>query len=101
MGCGSCTTGACSTGGCGQKGGCKTGGCNKMNAYDWFDSMQQPTQSEFNNVYEIRFKNTRKEFFRNANGLSLITGDFVAVESDRGFDVGQISLIVTTRTTVM
>ncbi|MBK9447929.1 MAG: Signal peptidase-like protein [Bacteroidetes bacterium] len=92
MGCGSCTTGACSTGGCGQKGGCKTGGCNKMNAYDWFDSMQQPTQSEFNNVYEIRFKNTRKEFFRNANGLSLITGDFVAVESDRGFDVGQISL---------
>ncbi len=63
-----------------------------MNAYDWFDSMQQPTQSEFNNVYEIRFKNTRKEFFRNANGLSLITGDFVAVESDRGFDVGQISL---------
>ena len=35
-----------------------------MNAYDWFDSMQQPTQSEFNNVYEIRFKNTRKEFFQ-------------------------------------
>lgn len=63
-----------------------------MNAYDWFDSMQQPTQSEYNNVYEIRFKNTRKGFFRNANGLSLITGDFVAVESDRGFDVGQISL---------
>jgi cell fate regulator YaaT (PSP1 superfamily) len=63
-----------------------------MNSYDWFDSMQQPTQSEHNNVYEIRFKNTRKGFYRNANGLSLITGDFVAVESDRGFDVGQISL---------
>lgn len=92
MGCGSSTTGACSTGGCGQTGGCKTGGCNKLNTYDWFDSMQQPTQSEHNNVYEIRFKNTRKGFFRNANGLSLITGDFVAVESDRGFDVGQISL---------
>jgi cell fate regulator YaaT (PSP1 superfamily) len=92
MGCGSCSTGACSTGGCGQKGGCKTGGCNKLNTYDWFDSMQQPTQNEFNNVYEVRFKNTRKEFFRNANGISLVTGDFVAVESDRGFDVGQISL---------
>jgi cell fate regulator YaaT (PSP1 superfamily) len=92
MGCGSCSTGACSTGGCGQKGGCKTGGCNKLNSYDWFDGMQQPTQSEFNNVYEVRFKSTRKEFFRNVNGLSLITGDFVAVESDRGFDVGQISL---------
>ena len=92
MGCGTGSSGACSTGGCGQTGGCKTGGCNKLNAYDWFDSMQQPTQSEYNNVYEIRFKNTRKEFFRNANGISLITGDFVAVESDRGFDVGQISL---------
>ncbi len=92
MGCASCATGTGSTGGCGQSGGCKTGGCNKLNTYDWFDSMQQPTQSEYNNVYEIRFKNTRKEFFRNANGLSVITGDFVAVESDRGFDVGQISL---------
>lgn len=92
MGCGSCTTGACSTGGCGSNGGCKTGGCNKLNAYDWFDGMMQPTQTEHNNVYEIRFKNTRKAFFRNNNGLNLITGDFVAVESDRGFDVGQISL---------
>ena len=92
MGCASCSTGAGSTGGCGQTGGCKTGGCNKLNAYDWFDSKQQPTQSEYNNVYEIRFKNTHKEFFRNANGLPLITGDFVAVESDRGFDVGQVSL---------
>jgi cell fate regulator YaaT (PSP1 superfamily) len=54
--------------------------------------MQQPTQTEYNNVYEVRFKNTRKSFFKNVNGLSLVTGDFVAVESDRGFDVGQISL---------
>lgn len=54
--------------------------------------MQQPTRLEQENIYEIRFKNTRKGFFRNANGLSLITGDFVAVESDRGFDVGQVSL---------
>mgnify|MGYP003685663687 CR=1 FL=1 len=92
MGCGSCSTGGCSTGGCGQSGGCATGGCNKLNTYDWFDGMQQPGQSESNNVYEIRFKNTRKEFYRNVNSLSLITGDFVAVESDRGFDVGQVSL---------
>lgn len=54
--------------------------------------MQQPTQSESDNIYEVRFKNTRKEFFRNVNALPLITGDFVVVESDRGFDVGQISL---------
>lgn len=90
MGCGSCSTGSCSTKGCG--GGCKSGGCNKLNTFDWFAGMQQPTQSESDNIYEVRFKNTRKEFFRNVNALPLITGDFVVVESDRGFDVGQISL---------
>lgn len=91
MGCGSCGTGSsCSTKGCG--GGCKSGGCNKLNTFDWFAGMQQPTQSESDNIYEVRFKNTRKEFFRNVNALPLITGDFVVVESDRGFDVGQISL---------
>jgi cell fate regulator YaaT (PSP1 superfamily) len=90
MGCGSCSTGSCSTGGCG--GGCKSGGCNKLNTHDWFSGMQQPTASESDNVYEVRFKNTRKEFFKNANSIPLITGDYVVVESDRGFDVGQISL---------
>lgn len=54
--------------------------------------MKAPNQSEYEAIYEIRFKNTRKGFFRNVNGLSLITGDFVVVESDRGYDVGQVSL---------
>lgn len=54
--------------------------------------MQQPSLTESDNIYEVRFKNTRKLFFKNANALPLITGDYVVVESDRGFDVGQISL---------
>lgn len=91
MGCGSCGTGGCSTKGC-NSGGCASGGCNKLNTYDWFGNMLPPTQNETNNIYEIRFKNTRKAFFKNVNGVSLITGDYVVVESDRGFDVGQISL---------
>ena len=93
MGCGSCSTGACSTaGGCGRKGGCATGGCNKLNTFDWFNGMKSPTKTEFENIYEVRFKNTRKSFFKNVNGLPLITGDYVVLESDRGYDVGQISL---------
>lgn len=94
MGCGSCGSGGCSTTpkGCNSNGGCSTGGCNKLNTYDWFGNMQQPSQTEYDNIYEIRFKNTRKSFFRNVNGLSLITGDLVVVESDRGYDLGQISL---------
>ena len=93
MSCGTCSSGGgCSTGGCGQKGGCATGGCNKLNTYDWLGNMLSPDKSEVDNVYEIRFKNTRKGFYRNVNGLRLYIGDPVVVESDRGYDVGVLSL---------
>ena len=99
MGCGSCGTGGCgtkssggtATAGCGSK-GCATGGCNKLNAYDWLGNMVPPHIKETDNIYEIRFKNTRKAFFKNVYNVNVMTGDMVAVESDRGFDVGQISL---------
>ncbi|MEM7658517.1 MAG: regulatory iron-sulfur-containing complex subunit RicT [Bacteroidota bacterium] len=92
MGCGSCGSGGCSPAGCGQNGGCSTGGCNKLNTYDWLGNMLRPDQTEVDNVYEVRFKNTHKGFFRNVNGLRLYIGDRVVVESDRGYDVGILSL---------
>ena len=92
MGCESCASGGCSTQGCGRNGGCATGGCNKLNAYDWLNNMLAPGQTEVDNIYEIRFKNTRKGFYRNVNGLRLYIGDAVVVESDRGYDVGVLSL---------
>ncbi|MEM9984224.1 MAG: regulatory iron-sulfur-containing complex subunit RicT [Bacteroidota bacterium] len=92
MGCGSCGTGGCSTGGCGRSGGCATGGCNKLNTFDWLNNMLAPGQTEVDNIYEVRFKNTRKGFYRNVNGLRLYIGDQVVVESDRGYDVGTLSL---------
>lgn len=54
--------------------------------------MLSPDKSEVENVYEVRFKNTRKAFYRNVNGLRLYIGDPVVVESDRGYDVGVLSL---------
>ena len=69
-----------------------TGGCNKLNTFDWLDNMLPPGHTEVDNVYEIRFKNTRKSFYRNVNGLRLYIGDNVVVESDRGYDVGILSL---------
>ena len=36
---------------------------------------------------EIRFKNTRKGFYRNVNGLKLKRGDIVAVEASPGHDI--------------
>lgn len=43
-------------------------------------------------VVEVRFKNTRKAFYRNVNELRLKRGDIVAVEASPGHDIGIISL---------
>lgn len=41
---------------------------------------------------EVRFKNTRKQFFKQEN-LTLTQGDVVAVEASPGHDVGTVSLV--------
>jgi cell fate regulator YaaT (PSP1 superfamily) len=92
MGCGTCSTGnGCGTGGC-KSGGCATGGCNKLNTFDWFSQMLPPDVSRQETLHEVRFKSSHKGFYKNVNGLDLLTGDLVAVEAERGYDVGTISL---------
>ena len=99
MGCSGCSTGrGCSTasnglpGGCKNNGSCGAGGCNKLNVFDWLANMELPSgQSTFDCV-EIRFKNSRKEFFRNVNNLQLNVGDVVAVEASPGHDMGVVSI---------
>jgi cell fate regulator YaaT (PSP1 superfamily) len=53
--------------------------------------MDMPAQDKFN-VAEIRFKNGRKEFFKNTDNLSLTTGDAVIVEVPNGHHLGYVSL---------
>jgi cell fate regulator YaaT (PSP1 superfamily) len=92
MGCASCGTKNGSPSGCGNKGHCLTGGCNKMNTYDWF-SVWQVTDSEPFDIVEISFKKgARKGFYRNRQPYQWSTGDYVAVDSGNGYDVGRISL---------
>jgi cell fate regulator YaaT (PSP1 superfamily) len=99
MGCSGCSTGrGCSTvstglpGGCKNNGSCGAGGCNKLNVFNWLANMELPNgQPEFD-IVEIRFKNSRKEFFRNVNSLQLNVGDVVAVEASPGHDIGIISI---------
>jgi cell fate regulator YaaT (PSP1 superfamily) len=43
-------------------------------------------------VVEIRFKNNRKEFFRNPKGIVLKKDDRVVVEAESGHDLGTVSL---------
>ncbi|MFO7788931.1 MAG: PSP1 domain-containing protein [Bacteroidota bacterium] len=65
-------------------------GCYKLDVYDWLKDTPQ-TPHPFN-IVEIRFKNTRKAYFENANGLQLRIGDVVAVEGSPGHDIGIVSL---------
>ena len=44
------------------------------------------------NCVEVRFKNSRKEFFRNTEGLPLSIGDIVATQAKSGHDVGIVTL---------
>ncbi len=77
--------------GCQNNGACGTGGCNKMNVFDWLSNMEMPAQDKFD-VVEVRFKNGRKDFYRNVDKLSLYTGDSIVVESQTGHHIGYVSL---------
>jgi cell fate regulator YaaT (PSP1 superfamily) len=99
MGCSGCSTGrGCSTasnglpGGCKNNGSCGTGGCNKLNVFDWLANMELPSGQPAFDIVEIRFKNSRKDFYRNVNNLQLNVGDVVAVEATGGHDIGVISI---------
>ncbi len=65
-------------------------GCHKLAIHDWLKDLPE-TGKEFD-VVEVRFKNTRKAFYRNANELNLEQGDIVAVEASPGHDIGIVSL---------
>ncbi len=65
-------------------------GCSKLDTFDWLGNT--PKSTEYNDIAEVRFKNTRKGFFRNVNGIRINEGDIVAVEASPGHDIGIISL---------
>ncbi len=64
--------------------------CSNLNAYDWLNDL--PGVGTDTEIVEIKFKNTRKAFFRNVNQLRLKKGDIVAVEASPGHDIGIVSL---------
>jgi hypothetical protein len=91
MGCASCGSGT--PGGCKNNGTCSSGGCNKLQVYDWLANMELPSGQSPYDILEIRFKNSRKGFYRNTKALSLQVGDVVAVESSPGIDIGVVSIV--------
>jgi len=86
-----CGTGGCSTGGCGTA--CSSGGCNKLNTYNWLDEMELPPHVKPFDIVEVRFKGTRKEFYKNSNRADAYINEYVVVEAENGgYDIGKISL---------
>jgi cell fate regulator YaaT (PSP1 superfamily) len=68
-------------------------GCSKLDVFDWLDNIPAAPDSKPFDCVEIRFKNSRKEYFRSVPELELHVGDIVAVESSPGHDIGIVSLV--------
>lgn len=93
MGCSSCGSGGGTPRGCKNNGTCSSGGCNKLEVYDWLANITLPGGQTPYDIVEVRFKNSRKAFYRNNKGLSIQAGDVVVVEASPGFDVGVVSVV--------
>lgn len=61
-----------------------------LGTYDWLNDL--PDTSHLSNIVEVRFKGTRKEFFKNEDGVPLKIGDLVVVATSPGHDVGNVTL---------
>lgn len=77
-----CTRGLCRRG-CGRQD-------RQLNTYDWLADV--PGNAESTDLVEVQFKNTRKGYYHNVNGLDLKKGDIVAVEASPGHDIGVVTL---------
>lgn len=75
-----------------ERGFCRRGtvNCSKLQVTDWLNDVKNLINP--NEIMEVRFKNTRKDYYRNVNYLKLEVGDIVAVEASPGHDIGIISL---------
>src|SRR6056297_1430816 len=69
---------------------CKPEHYTKLNTINWLKNI--PATPDSSNLVEVRFKNTRKEIFENANNLRITEGDIVAVEASPGHDIGIVSM---------
>ena len=64
-------------------------GCCKLADHNWLHGADDGSCPD---LYEVRFKNTRKGIYRNDSGQNIKLGDMVIVESANGHDLGIITL---------
>ena len=64
-------------------------GCCKLGARNWLKDAQDGT---YKDIFEVRFKNTRKGFYINDSPQNVRVGDLVMVEAVSGLDLGIVTL---------
>lgn len=69
----------------------KSGCCAKLHVTDWLNDIKNNGKPD--DIVEVRFKNTRKDYYQNVNNLKLQVGDLIAVEANPGHDIGIISVM--------
>ncbi|MCH1431411.1 MAG: hypothetical protein L7V31_02395 [Flavobacteriaceae bacterium] len=93
MSCSSCSsTKNGSPRGCQNNSTCGSDSCNKLTVFDWLENMHPPQGEEECSFVEVRFKNSRKEFFRFPKELKPQAGSLVITKVDRGYDLGTVTL---------
>jgi len=65
-------------------------GSNKLDTSDYLENF--PATGLESDMVEVRFKNTRKGYYKNVNKLRLRKGDIIAVEASPGHDIGIVAL---------
>jgi cell fate regulator YaaT (PSP1 superfamily) len=63
---------------------------DNVDVYNWLNDL--PDTSNQSDIVEVKFKTTRKEFFKNSEGLPLKRGSIIVVATSPGHDVGEVSL---------
>ncbi len=66
--------------------------CAKLHSFNWLNRIKLPDSKEDIDVVEVRFKNSRKDFFRAPSELTLAEGDIVAIEASPGHEIGIVTL---------
>jgi cell fate regulator YaaT (PSP1 superfamily) len=66
--------------------------CTKLNVFNWLDDIKPPKNFPTREIVEVRFKNSRKDFFSVPEDIQLEEGEFVAVEASPGHDIGIVTL---------
>lgn len=78
--------------GCRNNGTCQSDSCNKLTVFDWLENMRPIQEEEACPFVEVRFKNSRKEFYRYPSEFSPHAGMLVITKVDQGYDLGTVTL---------